>query len=65
MSLEKATRFLTGLVVMVGVAIGHFYHPYGYYLSAFIGFMLFQSAFTGTCPGMMVLKAIGFKPSAR
>ena len=45
--------------MLVSVALGHLVSPYFYLFTAFVGLNLFQSAFTGWCPMMALLRAAG------
>jgi hypothetical protein len=46
---------------MISLALGYLYSPYWYLLTAFAGFNLFQSGFTGFCPPELVLRKCGVK----
>ncbi|KEA62768.1 Rhodanese-related sulfurtransferase [Marinobacterium lacunae] len=43
------------------MTIGYAVHPWGYYLTAFVGLNLLQSAFTNWCPAMSLFRALGLK----
>ena len=62
MTLEKAVQAWGGFVVLVGLALAQWVHPAWLWLSAFAGFMLVQSAFTGLCPATAILRRLGFRP---
>jgi hypothetical protein len=47
--------------VLVSVALGHLMHPGFYFLTAFVGLNLLQSAFTRWCPAVSFLRALGVK----
>ena len=64
MTLDRAVLAFAGLIVLSGVALAHFVHPYWIWLTVFAGANMFQSAFTGWCPAAMVFKALGVKPGA-
>lgn len=69
MSIERIVMAFAGFMIMLTLALGMtsspiFHHPYWLYFTAFIGFNLLQSAFTGFCPLAMILKAMGKKPGA-
>jgi hypothetical protein len=56
-----------GFMIMLTVALGYagspiFHHEYWLLFTAFIGFNLFQSSFTGFCPLALILKKMGRKP---
>ncbi len=61
MSIERAVMVMGGIMVMLTTALGLFHHVYWHYFTAFIGFNMLQSAFTGFCPAAMVFKAMGMK----
>lgn len=67
MSIERIVMAFAGIMIMLTVALGMagsplFHHEYWLYFTAFIGFNLFQSAFTGFCPLALILKKLGKKP---
>jgi rhodanese-related sulfurtransferase len=55
MSLERQVRIAAGSLVLIGVTLGWFVHPYFYGLSAFIGAGLVFAGVTDTCGMGMVL----------
>ncbi|MBX7106447.1 MAG: rhodanese-like domain-containing protein [Gemmataceae bacterium] len=58
MSLERQVRIAAGTLVLAGVALGWFVHPYLYGLSAFVGAGLVFAGITDTCGmGLMLAKA--------
>ena len=61
MTLEKAVQAWGGFVVLLGLALAHWAHPGWLWLSAFAGFMLLQSAFTGLCPATAIFRRLGFR----
>lgn len=61
MSLHAALRLMAGSVILISLAIGYYLHPYGYYLTAFVGLNLLQSAFTNWCPAMAVFRMLGLR----
>jgi hypothetical protein len=62
MTLDRAVLAFAGFVVILGLALGYFVHPYWLGLSAFAGLNMIQAAFTGFCPAAMIFKALGVKP---
>ena len=62
MTLDPAVFVFAGLVVLAGVALGHFVSPWWLLLSAFAGVNMIQAAFTGICPAAMVFKRLGVRP---
>lgn len=62
MSIDRIVLAFAGTVILVSLLLGYFFSPYWLWLTAFVGFNLLQSAFTGLCPLAKMLKAIGIKP---
>ena len=65
MTVNEGLRFVAGLFVMLSVALGYFVHPGWFFLTAFVGLNLFQSAFTRWCPMMWILQKFGLKCEQR
>ena len=66
MSAANFVRFFAGFFVLLSIALGMEISPVfvdanWLLLAAFVGFNLFQSAFTKICPLEIVLKASGVK----
>lgn len=66
MSTESAIRIFAGLFVLVSLALGAqaspvFHSANWLWFTAFVGFNLFQSGFTGFCPLEKILRKIGMK----
>jgi hypothetical protein len=59
MSLDRAVQAFAGVMVLVSVLLTQFVHPNFLWFTVFIGFNLFQSAFTGFCPAAMVMRKLG------
>ena len=56
-ALERQVRFVAGLLVLIGILLSIFVHPYFIGLSGFIGAGLVFAAVTDTCTmGMILLK---------
>ena len=62
MNLDRAVLAFAGLVVLAGLALGHWVTPWFYLLSAFAGLNMLQAAFTGFCPAAMIFKMLGLRP---
>ncbi len=57
MSLERQVRIAAGSLVVLGVALGYFVHPYFVGLSAFVGAGLVFAGITDTCGmGMLIAR---------
>ena len=66
MTIERIIRIMAGFFVLLSLALG--YHGSPIFVSewflaftAFVGFNLFQSGFTGFCPPEKLLKKLGVK----
>ncbi len=59
MRINEWLRAIAGTFVMASVALGHWVHPGFYLFTAFIGVNLLQSAFTGWCPMVALLRTLG------
>ena len=61
MQVEAALRGIAGFFVVVSVALGHWVSPWWFLFTVFVGLNLFQSAFTGWCPMMAILRRAGLR----
>ncbi len=64
MTIDRAVFAFAGVVVLIGVALAYWVHPYWALLPAFAGLNMLQSAFTGFCPAAMMFKRLGLKSGA-
>lgn len=62
MTIDRMVLAFAGFVVLLGVCLAHFVHPWWIGLSIFAGLNMIQAAFTGFCPAAMMFKKLGFKP---
>lgn len=62
MSIDRIVLAFAGAVILISLALSQYVHPNWMWLTAFVGFNLLQSAFTGFCPLANILKAMGKKP---
>ena len=58
MKLNEQLRFIAGMFVLIAVILGATVHPYWNYFAAFVSVNLIQSAFTGWCPMMALLRKL-------
>jgi hypothetical protein len=63
-TLNDWLRGIGGMFVLLSVALGWFVHPAFFLFTAFVGVNLLQSAFTGTCPMMALLRRLGVPETA-
>ena len=61
MTVEKDLRGIAGFFIVASVLLAHYYSQYWLFFTAFVGLNLLQSAFTGWCPMMAILKKLGVK----
>ena len=61
MTVERGVRLMAGVMVLLTLALAHFFSLYWLWLTAFVGLNLLQSAFTNWCPAMNILRAAGLK----
>ena len=59
MKIDAWLRAIAGTFVLASVALGHWVHPGFYLFTAFVGANLLQSAFTGWCPMIALLRTLG------
>jgi hypothetical protein len=61
MTVDRYLRMFAGSFVVLSLALGHWVSPNWYYVTAFVGLNLFQSAFTNWCPMMTFLRKLGVR----
>jgi hypothetical protein len=61
MTVDRTLRLIAGGVVMGSVALGMLVDSRFYWLTAFVGANLFQSAFSNWCPMMTLLRRAGLR----
>jgi hypothetical protein len=67
MTVNRVVTIFAGFMIMLSLALAHFTGQIDItqmswlWLTAFVGFNLFQSGFTGFCPLANILRAIGVK----
>jgi len=59
MTINNAVTAFAGVMVLISLLLTYFVHPNFVWFTAFIGFNLLQSAFTGFCPAANIFKALG------
>ncbi len=58
MKIEAWLRAIAGTFVLASLALGRWVHPGFYLFTAFVGANLLQSAFSGWCPMISLLRAL-------
>lgn len=66
LTINQIVRIVAGAFVMISLALGVeasplFVSKYFLWFTAFVGFNLFQSGFTGLCPLESILRKLGVK----
>jgi len=64
MGLNAWLRLIAGSFVLLSVALGYFVSEWFLLFTAFVGLNLFQSAISGWCPMMALLRAAGIKEAS-
>lgn len=64
MSIDRFVLAFAGAMVLASLLLGHFVSPNWYWLTAFVGANLLQSAFTGFCPLALILRKVGVRSGA-
>ena len=59
MKRQSIIFLVAGTLVLTGLALGHFVNEWWLLLPAFVGFNMFQTAFTGFCPLERILIKLG------
>lgn len=59
MKKELIIRRFAGTVILSSLALAHYHRPEWLWLTAFVGFNLLQSSFTGFCPLSNILDKVG------
>jgi len=62
MSIDRVVMAFAGSVILLSLVLSQLHHVYWLFLTAFVGFNLLQSAFTGFCPLAIILKKLGVAP---
>jgi hypothetical protein len=61
MDLNAWIRWIGGVFVVISVALGYWVHPAFLLFTVFVGLNLAQSALTGWCPMMTLLRRLGIQ----
>ena len=62
MNLDRAVFSFAGFMVLLSVALTHFFSPWWVLLTIFVGLNLLQTGITGFCPAAVILRKCGVKP---
>lgn len=64
MNIERIVLAFAGIAILLSLALAHYVNVNWLWFTAFVGFNLVQSAFTGFCPLAIILKKIGREPGS-
>lgn len=64
MTIHRILRLVAGSFVLLSLALAHFVSPKWLWFTAFVGLNLVQSAFSGWCPLITMLKKAGVPEQA-
>jgi len=59
MTVERMVLIFAGSFILLSLALSQLHHIYWLGFTAFVGFMMFQSGFTGFCPIAFIFNKIG------
>jgi hypothetical protein len=62
MTIERWLRLIGGVFVAASVLLGIYVNANFLWFALFVGLNLFQSAFTGWCPMVSLLRRVGVRP---
>jgi hypothetical protein len=61
MTVERYLRLIAGIFVLVSVVLGILVSAWFFAFTAFVALNLIQSAFTGWCPMIAILRTLGVR----
>jgi len=64
MTVESMIRLIGGAFIAASLLLGMYVHPYFLWFTLFVALNLVQSAFTGWCPMMSILRRAGVRDCA-
>jgi hypothetical protein len=64
MSVERSVTAFAGFMILLSLTLWWLVHPAFIWLTAFVGFNLLQSSFTGFCPAASVFHRLGIRSEA-
>ncbi len=62
MNIDRLVMRFAGSVILLSVALAHFFSPWWLLLAVLVGANLLQAWFTGFCPLARVLRRLGARP---
>jgi len=64
MNLDRTVLAFAGSMILISLALSRLFSPAWLLLTAWIGVVMFQSAFTGFCPAAILFRKLGVKPGS-
>jgi hypothetical protein len=61
MNTDRIVLAVAGAIVLIGLVLGQYVHPYWFALTAWMGANLVQASVTGFCPLAALLRMIGIR----
>ena len=61
MTINNALHLIAGSFVFISVVLGYYVSPHFFLFTAFVGLNLVQSAFSGWCPMISILRRLGLR----
>lgn len=62
MTIDRAVIAVAGSFILISLFLAQVHSGNWLWFTAFVGFNLMQSAFTGFCPMAMILRKVGIRP---
>jgi len=63
-NLDRVVLAFAGSMILISVALSRIFSPWWLLLAAWVGVVMFQSAFTGFCPAALLFKTLGAQPGS-
>jgi hypothetical protein len=64
MNLDRSVLVFAGAMILISLVLSQLFSPAWLLLTAWIGVVMFQSAFTGFCPAAILFRKLGVKPGS-
>ncbi len=64
MNIDRTVLVFAGSMILISLALSRLFSPAWLLLTAWIGVVMFQSAFTGFCPAALLFRKLGVKPGS-
>lgn len=62
MTIDRVVMAFAGLMILLSLVMSQLHSVNWLWFTGFVGINILQSAFTGFCPLVNILKAVGVKP---